>query len=185
MKKVVLILGIAAVVIVIAGVGFWEYHKQPQFCGTCHEMEPYVESLNQPASSAGKHAAEGMVCLDCHEPTIEQQVHELVVHVQGDFRVPLKQRKFENEFCFDCHLPNEHTSYEQVIERTQDYIIDGENVNPHDPHADVEGAEQERRECYVCHEIHGEGESPEPDITYCYGCHHSRTFVSCNECHRE
>jgi len=34
-------------VVVIGGVGvigLWRYHEQPQFCATCHIMEPYLES---------------------------------------------------------------------------------------------------------------------------------------------
>jgi len=34
-------------VVVLGGVGaagLWKYQEQPQFCGTCHIMEPYVES---------------------------------------------------------------------------------------------------------------------------------------------
>lgn len=34
-------------VVVIGGVGavgLWSYHGQPQFCATCHIMEPYLES---------------------------------------------------------------------------------------------------------------------------------------------
>jgi len=33
--------------VVLGGVGaagFWQYHEQPQFCATCHIMEPYLES---------------------------------------------------------------------------------------------------------------------------------------------
>jgi len=34
-------------VVVIGGVGvigLWRYHEQPQFCDTCHIMDPYLES---------------------------------------------------------------------------------------------------------------------------------------------
>ena len=173
------IAGIAAVavVIIIAGLALWNYHEQPQFCALCHEMEPYLESWNGSDFLAYEHAEEGVTCLDCHEPTLRQQVHEIVVHMQGDFKVPLKERKFPMDFCFDCHLPHEHTSYEQVIERTEDYTVDDEKVNPHDPHAGLEG--MKRYECRRCHKVHKES----PGINYCYGCHHLRDLVNCSECH--
>jgi hypothetical protein len=74
-----------------------------------------------------------MVCgVPCEAaPAVQQQVHELLVYVQGDFEVPLEER----QFCFDCHLPNEHTSYARVIERTKEYTVDDEKINSHDPHA--------------------------------------------------
>ena len=28
----------------VGAVGSWQYHEQPQFCATCHIMEPYLES---------------------------------------------------------------------------------------------------------------------------------------------
>ena len=44
MKKAVLVVWMAAVVIIVAGVALWNYHEQPQFCATCHIMQPYLES---------------------------------------------------------------------------------------------------------------------------------------------
>ena len=73
MKKAVLIAGIAAVVIVIAGVALWNYHEQPQFCAICHIMQPYLESWESPPLLAQAHAEENITCLECHEPTIQQQ----------------------------------------------------------------------------------------------------------------
>jgi len=68
----------------VGAVGFWQYHEQPQFCATSHIMEPYLESWQKSDYGAYVHAIEDVTCLECHVPTVEQQVHELVVYMQGD-----------------------------------------------------------------------------------------------------
>lgn len=171
-RRVLVIVGIAVVVIAIAGVAFWEYHEQPQFCATCHIMDSYLESWESSSLLVHDHAEENITCLDCHEPTIEQQVHELVVFVQGDYRDPLKMRKFPDDECLECH---EHGSYEDIIQRTANYTVNGQKVNPHDPHISNEN----EFKCYHCHKMHRES----PGLDYCYGCHHSGELVSCSECH--
>jgi cytochrome c nitrite reductase small subunit len=319
-RNIRVIVGLAAVVVIVAGVAGWNYHEQPQFCATCHVMQPYLESWNGTGLLAYAHAEEGVTCLECHEPTIQQQVDELVTFVTNDYEIPLEEREFDqewclrchehgsyeevaqrteelewnphdshygemecsichkvhrasedycaqchdpvatgtgwitatqpitqvlewwepdmdcvtchvmasyteslqdanlsaythaqeglacldcheqavleqvhaeaqpgtprlkvlrfsSEFCFDCHVPNEHTSYEEVVERTKDYTVDGEEINPHDPHVGVE--ETGQYECYLCHRMHKES----PLINGCYGCHHEETFENCSGCH--
>jgi hypothetical protein len=121
-----------------------------------------------------------MVCgVPCEAaPAVQQQVDELVVYVQGDFEVPLEERQSETQVCFDCHVPNEHTSYAEVIERTKEYPVDDEKINPHDPHA---GLEERQLECLCCHQMHEES----PLINGCYSCHHAGTFENCSTCHGE
>ena len=144
-------------------------------CAYCHVMASYTESLEDATLLASVHAQEELVCLDCHEQAVLEQVHE-----EAKPGAPrLKQRRFPDESCFGCHVPNEHTSYEEVLEITKDYTVDDEKINPHDPHAGVEGSEQEQLECYRCHKMHKQS----PGINYCYGCHHERTFENCSECH--
>lgn len=142
-------------------------------CALCH-MVPHVESLEDTNLLAYAHAQEGLACLDCHndlEPL--EQVHEGAHPWE-----PIKARRFEMQFCFDCHMANEHTSYEQVIGRTEDYIIEDQEINPHDPHASVERIEPIR--CALCHQMHKES----PLVDGCYSsCHHSGTLQSCSTCH--
>jgi cytochrome c nitrite reductase small subunit len=155
-KKRMVVIAVLLGVVVLGGVGaigFWQYHEQPQFCATCHIMEPYLESWLASDYGAAAHAAEDVTCLDCHEPTIQQQMDELVVYVQGNFTVPLEERQFGNEFCFDCHEANEHTSYEEVIQLTADL-----ELNPHGSHLG-------EIDCEICHKMHGVSED------YCAECH--------------
>jgi len=135
-------------------------------------MDLYFESLQDSNLLAYAHAEEGLACLDCHELEAVEQVHEEAVAGK-----PIKRRTVEMDFCLECHLPNEHTSYAQVIERTTDYIIDDQEINPHDPHADKEATGE--IECYYCHKMH----KVSPLINGCYGCHHAGPFESCSACH--
>jgi len=155
-KKRIVVIAVLLGVVVLGGVGavgFWQYHEQPEFCGTCHIMDPYLESWQSSDYGAAAHAEQGVACLDCHEPTVQQQMDELVMYVQGDFAVPLEQREFGVEFCFDCHEANEHTGYEEVIQRTE-----GLEINPHDSHLG-------EMECGTCHKMHQSSED------YCAQCH--------------
>ena len=167
--------------IVGGGVGVWEYHKQPQSCAVCHIIRPYYESWKNSVPLANAHAQAEVACLDCHPQTLEEQMRELTMYVKEDYETPLRTRRMPMEFCLDCHMDNEHTSYEQVMERTKDYIIEGDNINPHDPHP---GLAMPQFECRVCHKMHQES----PEIEYCYGCHHEGQFpkgCEASGCHED
>jgi len=156
-KKRIVIVAVLLGVAVIGGVGaigLWTYHEQPQFCATCHIMQPYLDSWVASDYGAYAHAVEDVTCLECHVPTTQQQVDELVVYMQGDFTVPLEEIEVSDEFCFDCHLDDEHTSLEEVVQRTSD-----REVNPHQSHLIGE------LDCDLCHRMHGLSED------YCAGCH--------------
>jgi len=56
-----------------------------------------------------------VTCLECHVPTVEQQVHELVVHMQGDYEIPLPELEYPKEGCYDCY---EHATFDQIMEMT-------------------------------------------------------------------
>jgi cytochrome c nitrite reductase small subunit len=150
-RNIWVIIGVAVVVIVVvAGVALWNYHEQPQFCAICHIMQPYLESWESSPFLAQAHADEDVTCLECHEPTIQQQVDELVKFVTNDYETPLEEREFDQEWCLRCH---EHGSYQEVIERTED-----REYNPHDWH-------DGELECSVCHKVHRESEDS------CAPCH--------------
>jgi hypothetical protein len=144
-------------------------------CTVCHNMVPYVESLQDANLLAYAHAQEGLVCVDCHEQAELEQVHEGALP-----DTPIKPLQVGMEFCFDCHVPNEHTSYKEVIERTEDYTVDDQKINPHDPHAGLESDQYDLGpyECSSCHKMHKES----PGINYCYSCHHERV-LTCGGCH--
>ena len=104
-RLVIIIVPVVVAVIAGSGVALWNYHEQPSFCATCHVMETYLESWESPPLLANAHAEADITCLECHEPTIGQQVQELWKNITGNFEQPLEQRDFGNEFCLKCHEP--------------------------------------------------------------------------------
>jgi nitrate/TMAO reductase-like tetraheme cytochrome c subunit len=151
-------------------------------CGLCH-MD-YVESMKDASLLAYAHAQKGLECLDCHTD-LEALAEAHVGAVPG---APVPALKVDMQFCFDCHVPNQHTSYDQVIQLTADYVIDDQQINPHDPHAGLEpdgygGYDLGPYGCRYCHKMHEES----PLINGCYGCHHEGTFQSCSSsgCHEQ
>lgn len=156
-KKWMVLPVVLLVVMVLGGVGavpFWQYHERPQFCVTCHIMDPYLASWEASDFGAHEHEQADVVCLDCHEPTLQEQVHEVVVYVQGDYETPLPELKYPMEDCLECH---EHGSYEQIIQMTAD-LKETYEANPHDSHFG-------QMECRLCHKMHTESED------YCAQCH--------------
>jgi hypothetical protein len=155
-RKKIVVIALLAVVVVggVGALGFWEYHERPEFCATCHIMEPYLASWQESEYGAYAHAAEGVTCLECHVPTIEQQVNELVVYMQGDYENPLEEMEVSDEFCYDCHVANEHTSLEEVVQLTAD-----RELNPHESHLIRE------IDCDTCHKMHTASED------LCAECH--------------
>jgi len=154
-RKRVVVIALLAVVVLggVGAVGLWQYHERPEFCGTCHIMDPYVASWQESDYGAYAHAIEDVTCLECHVPTLDQQVNELVVYMQGDYEIPLEELEYPMDFCFDCHEPNDHTSYEEVVELTADL-----ELNPHGSHLG-------EIECDICHKMHG------VSVDYCAQCH--------------
>jgi len=169
----------------------YECHHDGIFlnCSVCHKEWNGADLLGQ------AHAEADVTCLDCHEPTIQQQVQEGVKVATKDYEAAFAEREFPKESCLRCH---EHGSYEQLIELTKDYTVHGEKVNPHaykvdpealDPQAykanpeapDPHDTEKGELECYQCHKVHKES----PGLNYCYECHHDAIFLNCNVCHKE
>jgi hypothetical protein len=183
-KLIVLGAAVALFAVIGGGVGIW--HGQPSFCATlCHDtMGRYYESYMESDFLVHAHADAGVVCLDCHEPTIAQQLEEAQIQISGEYRLPLKKMDVEDEFCMreGCH------SRETVIANTSGYIgVDGTSVNPHEitlkaGYTDTESPHQPGGEaiaCANCHTAHRESVG----IDYCYSCHHAETFKTCYSCH--
>ncbi len=153
--------GSIAVVLIGGGVGFWNWHSQPSFCAICHPMDPYYESLVSSDYMAYQHGAADVGCLDCHEPTISQQIAEGWKFVTGDYENPLPEMEYPTEDCLDCHMENStHNSWEEIIALTAHYE-DEIGRNPHNsPHMAVG-----ELECQECHKSHKES------VYYCSSCH--------------
>ncbi|MBN1318309.1 MAG: ammonia-forming cytochrome c nitrite reductase subunit c552 [Anaerolineales bacterium] len=142
-KKYIAFSAVGLALVASTGVG-WKYHETPRFCADmCHVMEPYLDSWRGSDFTASAHAAQGVACLDCHEPSIQEQVTELITFWKGDYTTPLEELQVSEAFCYDCHLLDEHESRDQVIQRTAEL-----ERNPHDSHL------IEEMNCTACHKIH-------------------------------
>ncbi len=157
-KRLYVTLGIVAVILVIAVVGGLAWHETPGFCNAiCHSpMDSYVKGYQSTDETLliTKHS-EGsakLSCLDCHEPTMDQQLKEATSWVSGDFSSKLETRKFATkEFCFECH------SEEKIIAATVDFG-GKKGFNPHDSrHGEMP--------CYNCHSMH------DKSSLFCNNCH--------------
>ena len=149
-RKIGIIAGIVLVVIAAAGVALWNYHEQPQFCALCHIMKPYLESWNGSDMLAHVHAEADVACLDCHEPTMKEQIAELTAFVTGDYQQPLRERRFgTKEWCLGCH----EETYPDLVVLTAE-----RERNPHDSHWG-------EMDCRICHKVHRES------VLYCTQCH--------------
>jgi hypothetical protein len=156
------ILGAAGIVIVlIVGMvtGGVVWHQKPSFCATCHTpMKSYVDgyksgnkSLMITMHATGKTA---LVCLDCHKPTIKEQLTEASRWITGNYDFPLNHQAFgTRRFCLSpgCHVEAD------IIKATKDYG-GAVSYNQHDPR-------HGKLECYRCHSMHGQS-----------------SFM-CNQCH--
>ena len=130
-------------------------------CAVCHEMQPYVESLENPEFLAGAHAQAGYTCVNCHVAADLQGVHG-PCPVSG----PVQARKGTKEECFRCHM-----SYAAIRALTVGSTFTPEGINPHDTHLG-------EIECSSCHSVHNWSRN----LSNCYGCHHEG-LKNCNNCH--
>ena len=136
-------------------------------CGrflTVPRAAPVLRYLSHHAALSGVMAEVGLwrlrprnrdvTCLECHVPTVEQQVHELVVYMQGDDEIPLPELQYPKEDCYDCH---EHGTFDQIVEMTAE-LEETVGANPHASH-------DRELECRPCHKMHAESEDR------CRACH--------------
>ena len=156
-KKWKLVIIIVPVAVAIIGVGgaygaLAYFEANPSACGTCHVIQPYVDSYYESDFLDNAHAqAEDPVnCKRCHKYTIPEIVAELVTFIIGDYELPLRARKFPQENCFvGCH-----GSYEEIILLTKTE----QEFNRHESHFG-------QVDCWVCHKMHRAQED------YCTKCH--------------
>ena len=94
-RRTAVVAAVVAAILVVAGVGMWVWHEQPSFCGAiCHTpmdnyLTTYESDLNSPATDkwgnevadprtmlAAYHGKLGNDCMDCHVPTLSEQIGE-------------------------------------------------------------------------------------------------------------
>lgn len=159
-KRWPVVAGVLAAVLVVAGAGFMVWHEQPSFCNAiCHDpMDPYVEGYFSDDKDllAVTHRLVGNECLDCHEPTMSQQIQEGIAWATGNFYSDLEKRDLGNEdLCLNeaCHVR------EDIVAATEDW--GGTDFNPHASHVGKDVT------CGDCHSVH------RASVMYCNECHNA------------
>ncbi|MDO4290714.1 MAG: cytochrome c3 family protein [Eggerthellaceae bacterium] len=188
-KKRGIVIGVVAAIVVVAGAGFWVWHEQPSFCNAiCHApQDPMNETYDGVTGQAGydkwgnavedmgdllvvQHKEAGLACMDCHVPTIGQQVTEGMLWVSGNYQYPLNERSLtdlnhyiqaedESAFCLNegCH----NMTRDDLAHATASY---GKR-NPH-----VTDVNHVEMECSDCHKSHRQS------VNACSRCHDDVTI---------
>lgn len=189
-KKVGIIAGVAAAVVIAAGAGLWVWHEQPSFCGAiCHTpMDNYLttyeatpgeatidkwgnEVADASAMLAPVHAADAEAdCLTCHEPVMSQQVSEGINWVSGNYQFPLNERtsgqiaepagKTSDELCLNEGCHHMTDDGTEITSR-EDLVAVTADMGTYNPHE----AHHEELECGTCHKAH------RASVNYCTQCH--------------
>ncbi|MGE5545013.1 MAG: cytochrome c3 family protein [Bacillota bacterium] len=133
--------------------------EKPSFCATCHVIQPYYESWKTGNLLAAKHGEAEIKCLDCHQQSIPEKIHEGVAFVTGNYEKPLKERDFSMADCLACHTED----WEKTVAATN-----FESSNPHDSHLG-------EIECHLCHKMHRESQ------VYCAQCHEFDWFKNLDQ----
>ena len=174
-RRTAVVAAVVAAILVVAGVGMWVWHEQPSFCGAiCHTpmdnyLTTYESDLNSPATDkwgnevadphtmlAAYHGKLGNDCMDCHVPTLSEQIGEGAAWVAGNYNFPLVERtaseltkasgRDADELCLNeaCH----NLTRDDLYEKTADMGT----YNPHWAH---------RASVMYCTQCHAQAEVPE------------------------
>ncbi len=194
LKLFILIAGL----IVFTGVGSVaaiQVTSTPQFCSSCHEMQPeyvtWAASAHDTVACTKCHIQPGTVNLLKHKINAMKQLY---LHFTKTYVTPIElPEPIRNEVCLECH-----TTYRKITPS-------GDIIFPHQKHLD------EKLECVKCHAgvVHGNIEERgfttatdfsawtpgvgkahmKPQFTKlgmerCIECHEAKDVpVSCNTCH--
>ena len=162
------------------------WHESPSFCGAiCHaSMDGYVptyeaepgtatvdkwgnEVADAGAMMAATHRANGEVtCLQCHKPTITEQVSEGVAFLTGGYVAPLSERNLANLTAYENYDdPTEFCLNENCHNMTKADLTQATSAltrNPHDWH-------HFQFTCTDCHKSH------RASVLVCTECHADST----------
>ena len=179
-KKWPIVVGTVALVFVVAGMGFWVWHEQPSFCGAiCHTpmdnyLTTYESDLNSPATDkwgnevadtssmlAVAHKASGKTCLDCHVPTLGEQMAEGASWVTGGYGVPLQEATLADLGAARGVASDEFCLNESCHNLTRDDLANATAGMARNPHLAYHGDIS----CDSCHKAH------RASVSYCTQCH--------------
>jgi nitrate/TMAO reductase-like tetraheme cytochrome c subunit len=179
------------IVLVGASAGFAEYSMQPDFCRSCHLMEPYYQAWH---SSTHKDVA----CTKCHfEPGLEKTLY-------GKFQASSQAVKYLTKTygskphaeVRDSSCMREGCHERRLLEGKVNWTVKSINGNDvtirfdHKPHLTEERRGKQLR-CVSCHSQIVQGQHLVVTLDTCFLCHfkgleHGRTeqtIGGCKACH--
>lgn len=156
-KGIWTVIGIIVLVLAVAGGAGGGYlihlsNTSPEFCATCHIMEPNVTSYLTSNDLDNVHSQAGVECKECHDYPLEAEITSGIKYLLGNYTVDNEGKllpvTYDNDLCLQCHI-----SYEHVATST-DFLA----KNPHNSH-------NGQLACKTCHVSHGD------QIDFCSSCH--------------
>ena len=145
-KKIIIIASLSIVLLGISAVVGMHYTSQPNFCASCHQINPSVVSW-----SVGPH--KDVTCLKCHaDPGTVGYVKRKVaglneVYLQVTNQIPDKiEAKTNPAACISCH-----TGSSEFPEAKNLLLTSGERA-PMFPHKEML---QNKTSCLTCHQNMG------------------------------
>jgi nitrate/TMAO reductase-like tetraheme cytochrome c subunit len=188
--------GVALVILVVLGSvmgGFMEYTMQPEFCQSCHIMEPYYQAWHQ---STHKDVS----CLKCHfDPGLEgtlkgkwQASSQAIKYLTNTYGSK-PHAEIHDESCLrsECHA-------KRLLEGKVNWAVpssrgQGEMVTirfDHTPHLKEQRRGKDLR-CVSCHSQIVQGQHIVVTLDTCFLCHfkglehgrHEETRGGCKACH--
>ena len=175
---------IAFLISIPIGLAFVEYTTQPEFCNSCHIMEPYVKSWKESAHNK-------VPCVDCHyEPGILETaqgkfkaINQVVKYVTNSEGTKPWAQVSDNS----CMRSGCHTT--RLLTGKVEYKIGRTSIPfDHAPHL-LEMRRSKKLRCTSCHSQIVQGEHLTVTTTTCLLCHFKGAeedpkLSACTTCHR-
>ena len=150
LKKLILLLSLAAIALIIAAIAGMHFTSQPSFCVSCHEMNPQVS-----AWSTGPH--KDVPCLSCHATPgtvgyVTAKVNGLTqVYEHATNQVPTNiEANVDPAACIACHTGNSE------YPKAKNIKLESGDLAPGMPHAQIL---KENTSCLECHKLVGHGQT--------------------------
>lgn len=181
-QRIFLVLSATVIVTAVALIGFVEVTSQPDFCKSCHVMEPYFKAWE---TSSHNHIS----CTECHiQPGIKGTVHAKFMalsmvanYFTGVYKRSKPWAEIEDTACLreGCHDTRLLASTENFRGVTFD----------HKPHLEQPRRDRQLR-CTSCHAQIVQGEHITVTETTCFLCHFKpdtsgqwSDLARCTHCH--
>jgi len=180
-----------AVILIGGGLGFVEYSMQPDFCRTCHIMEPYYQAWHESTHK-------DVPCGDCHfEPGLEntlkgkwQASSQAVSYITRTYgskpHAQIQDASCLRSGCHEQRLLEGLSEWEVATQR-------GDTIKIHFDHAPHLGEMRRGKQlrCVSCHSQIVQGQHLVVTLDTCFTCHfkdvkHGRdeeVIGGCGSCH--